>query len=263
MLTSSQKHCLKGIGIRQWVNRSCIPLPASNEILEIQLQTVNSASISATASTQLPVQIPVSIPALVPVPVAEIIPKIEFNLDGWENINQSIVQCQNCKLANACTQKVIGLGNKQADLMIIGEPPGHDEDIKGEPFVGRPGVLFDKILQSIGISRSQVFITNIVKCRPPNNRDPHKDEVQACDAFLRAQIKQISPKVILSVGKVSAQSLLNTTDSVAKLITQNYQLPNSDIPLKVTYPPSYLLRNPTSKATVWQDMKWLQRVLNP
>jgi uracil-DNA glycosylase family 4 len=261
MLTSSQKHCLKGIGIRQWANRSSIPLSESDEALEVQVQTVDSVNISAPASTQSPVKAAVSVPVLVP--VADIIPKIEFNLDGWENINQSIVQCQNCNLATTCTQKVMGLGNQQADLMIIGEPPGQDEDIKGEPLVGRPGVLFDKILQSIGISRSQVFMTNIVKCRPPNNRDPFRDEVQACDAFLRAQIKQVSPKVILSVGKVSAQSLLNTSDSVAKLITQNYQLPGSDIALKVTYPPSYLLRNPASKATVWQDMKWLQRMLNP
>jgi uracil-DNA glycosylase family 4 len=259
MLTSSQKHCLKGIGIRQWVNRSSMPLQVNDEALGVQEQTVKTVNISVPASTPLSAQ--ASRPELVP--VANIIPKMEFNLDSWDNISQSIVQCQNCNLATACTQKVVGIGNRQADLMIIGEPPGHDEDIKGEPFVGRPGVLFDKILQSIGISRSQVFITNIVKCRPPNNRDPHKDEVKACDAFLRAQIKQISPKVILLVGKVSAQSLLNTSDSVAKLITQNHQLPDSDIPLKVIYPPSYLLRNPASKAIVWQDMKWLQRMLNP
>jgi uracil-DNA glycosylase family 4 len=259
MLTSSQKHCLQGIGIRQWVERSSIPLQVTDEVLEVEVQTINSANIAVPASTPLPVQAP--IPELVP--VANIIPKMEFNLDSWDNINQSIVQCQNCNLAAACTQKVVGIGNKQAELMIIGEPPGHDEDIKGEPLVGRPGVLFDKILQSIGISRSQVFITNIVKCRPPNNRDPHKDEVKACNAFLRAQIKQISPKAILLVGKVSAQSLLNTSDSVAKLITQNHQLPDSDIPLKVIYPPSYLLRNPASKGIVWQNMKWLQGMLKP
>lgn len=258
MLTSRQKHCLKGIGIRQWLDRSSIPLRVNDQAFQNEVQIVNSVNISVPGSTSLPVQ--ASIPKLVP--VTNIMPKIEFNLDGWDNINQSIAQCQKCNLATNCTQKVPGTGNKKADLMIIGTSPGYDEDIKGEPFVGRPGALLDKILQSIGISRSQTFITNIVKCRPHNNRDPYKDEVKACDAFLRAQIKEISPKVILSVGKGSAQNLLNTSESFPQLITRNHQLPDSGIPLKVTYHPSYLLRNPASKAIVWQDMKWLKRILH-
>jgi len=258
MLTTRQQHCLKGIGIRQWVDRSSMPLRVPDLDTVVELEAA-SADIAPVAATQA--HVPASTPALVP--VANIIPKIKFNLDSWDNINQSILQCKNCNLASACTQKVPGIGNLQAELMIIGEGPGHDEDIKGEPFVGRSGVLFDKILQSIGISRSQVFITNIVKCRPPNNRDPHKGEVEACSAFLRAQIKYISPKVILSVGKLSAHSLLDTSKSVAQLITQNHQLTDSDIPVKVTYHPAYLLRNPAAKGIVWQDMKLLQRILKP
>jgi uracil-DNA glycosylase family 4 len=263
MLTARQQHCLKGIGIRQWVDRSSMPLQAPDQASIVEIKVVNEARTSVPAAVSKPAQvhIPASPPELVP--VANIIPKIEFNLDSWDNINQSIVQCQTCSLASACTQKVPGIGNTRADLMIIGEGPGHDEDIKGEPFVGRSGVLLDKILQSIGIARSHVFITNIVKCRPPNNRDPHKDEVKACDAFLRAQIKTISPKVILSVGKVSARSLLDTNESIAGLITKSHQLANSEIPVKVTYHPAYLLRNPEAKEVVWQDMKLLQRMLKP
>lgn len=261
MLNTRQQHCLKGIGIRQWVNRSSIPLrvPDLDTVVELEPASAAISPVTATLPTQN--HVPMTSSALVP--VANIIPKIEFNLDNWDNINQSILQCKNCSLSSACTQKVPGIGNLQADLMIIGEGPGHDEDIKGEPFVGRSGVLFDKILQSIGISRSQVFITNIVKCRPPNNRDPYKDEVKACSAFLRAQIKHISPKVILSVGKLSAHSLLDTSKSVAQLITQNHQLAGSNIPVKVTFHPAYLLRNPVAKGVVWQDMKLLQRILKP
>jgi DNA polymerase len=263
MLTTRQKHCLQGIGIRQWVDRSSVPQRLLNQepLAEIEAGSEAIKPVSVAAPVPLEAPVPRSRPELEP--VANITPKIEFNLDSWDNINQSIVQCKNCDLANACTQKVPGVGNRQADLMIIGEGPGQDEDIKGEPFVGRSGVLLDKILHSIGIARSQVFITNIVKCRPPNNRDPHKNEVKACDAFLSAQIKKISPKVILSVGRISAHSLLDTNEPVAKLITQNHQLTESDIPIKVTYHPSYLLRNPAAKAVVWQDMKLLHQMLNP
>ncbi len=195
---------------------------------------------------------------LEPVPV-----RTELCLDTWDDITRSIHQCQACDLAKKCTQKVPGVGDQQADVMIIGEGPGHEEDIRGEPFVGRSGQLLDKMLQAIGISRSQVFITNIVKCRPPNNRDPHRDEVQACNTFLRAQIKQIAPKVILSVGRVSAHSLLNSTRPVGQLIKQIQQLPNSEIPVKVTYHPAYLLRTPSAKSIAWEDMKTLHRILNP
>ena len=249
MLNARQQHCLKGIGIRQWVQR-----PA--------MRRITAAPETATESAVLAETI---IPATTSTvkPAGRISADIEFNADSWNDINRAIHQCQNCDLASNCTQKVPGVGSLQADLMIIGEGPGHDEDLTGEPFVGRSGRLLDKILQSIGISRPQVFITNIVKCRPPHNRDPHKDEVKACDAFLRAQIKYIAPKIILSVGRVSAQSLLDTNDPVGKLITQNHRLADSNIPVKVTYHPAYLLRNPAAKATVWQDMKMLQRILKP
>ena len=253
MLSARQRHCLNGIGIRQWAERGAVARPI---VVPIEEEVAKLVDVKA----QLKIE-----PAekTAPEPIATYIPEIELNLDSWDNINQAIHQCQNCNLASGCSQKVPGIGNQQADLMIIGEGPGHDEDLKGEPFVGRSGLLLDKILRSIGIERSQIFITNIVKCRPPNNRDPHKDEIQACNTYLRAQIKQISPKVILSVGRVSAQSLLNSSEPVGKLISQGHQLSDSDIPVKVTYHPAYLLRNPPAKAIVWQDMKILHKMLNP
>lgn len=249
MLTAKQQYCLKGIGIRRWVERS-----STSARVEDALVPVVEESLAPAVSTKvLPMEPSES--------VTSVSALTETGLDSWEDIVTSIHQCESCDLAKNCTQKVPGVGNQQADLMIIGEGPGHEEDIKGEPFVGRSGQLLDKMLQAIGISRSQVFITNIVKCRPPNNRDPHRDEVQACNTFLRAQIKQLSPKVILSVGRISAHSLLQSTSPVGKLIKEIHRLPESDIPIKVTYHPAYLLRNPSAKSIVWQDMKTLHRIL--
>ena len=251
MLTPRQQHCLKGIGIRQWVERS-----GSSP----GLQAVETAEIRET-----PAELIEALITEVVQPHEQESPAVNApppaRLDTWENITHSIHQCEACELSKNCTRKVPGVGNQQAEVMIIGEGPGHEEDLKGEPFVGRSGQLLDKMLLAIGLSRSQVFITNIVKCRPPNNRDPHANEVKACESFLQAQIKQIAPRVILSVGRISAHHLLNSTSPVGKLIDQVHRLPGSDIPLKVTYHPAYLLRNPAAKSIAWQDMKILHQML--
>ena len=246
-LSPRQQHCLKGIGIRQWVGR-----PASSPAQE----AVDTAEIIEAATKEVIQKDRPEVPEVPDVPAA---PSPE--LDTWDNIIHSIHQCEACELSQNCTQKVPGVGNVQAELMIIGEGPGHEEDLKGEPFVGRSGQLLDKMLLAIGLSRSQVFITNIVKCRPPNNRDPHANEVKACEPFLQAQIKQIAPRVILSVGRISAHHLLNSTSPVGKLLDQIHRLPDSDIPVKVTYHPAYLLRNPSAKSIAWKDMKILHQML--
>jgi len=244
MLTPRQQHCLKGTGIQQWVGRSA-GKSAPEVVPAVESIGVRTEEITRRDRQEIPV---VDAPA----------PPI---LDSWDNITRSIHQCEACELSQNCTQKVPGVGSQQAGLMIIGEGPGHEEDLRGEPFVGRSGQLLDKMLLAIGLSRSQVFITNIVKCRPPNNRDPHSNEVQACESFLQAQIKHIAPRVILAVGRISAHHLLNSTSPVGKLIDQVHQLPGSDIPLKVTYHPAYLLRNPSAKSIVWNDMKILHKML--
>ena len=209
-----------------------------------------------------PVLSPGPVPAALPSsPAPEVEAPLPAKLDSWDSIIESIHACTACELAQNCTQKVPGVGNRQADLLIVGEGPGHDEDIRGEPFVGRSGQLLDRMLAAIGIAREQVYITNIVKCRPPNNRDPKQLEAQQCRAFLEAQIELIEPKVILSVGRVSAHNLLASNLPVGKLIQQMHKLPGTEIPLKVTYHPAYLLRNPSAKAIAWQDLKLLHQML--
>lgn len=237
MLSPRQQHCLRGIGIRQWLGRA-IDNPAPEPIDAPGQEIIEENPVSPAVKLPDPIK-----------------------LDTWDDLTQSVLQCQACELAENCTQKVPGIGSQEASVLIIGEGPGHEEDVKGEPFVGRSGQLLDKMLRSIGLSRSQVFITNIVKCRPPNNRDPHANEVQACASFLQAQIKLIAPRVILAVGRISAQHLLYSTLPVGKLIDQIHTLPDSDIPLKVTYHPAYLLRNPSAKSIAWQDMKILHKML--
>ena len=267
MLTNRQQHCLQGIGIRLWRNRSASETPpVSPSIRESVIDEALDSRITAAPPApayeydRTPPPIPAAVPEEIPTPVTRRIIEIP-TLDSWGAIDAAIEQCNACELSQNCTQKVPGIGNREAGLMIVGEGPGQDEDIRGEPFVGRSGQLLDRMLQAIGIAREDVFITNIVKCRPPNNRDPKVDEAQQCRVYLDAQIKQIAPKVILSVGRVSAHNLLGSNLPVGKLIQQMHQLPDTDIPVKVTYHPAYLLRSPAAKAIAWQDMKLLHRLL--
>jgi DNA polymerase len=267
MLTARQQHCLNGIGIAVWTDRQTTSekKPEAEPVPEI-LSTAEMEDIRRFAQIPEPAHdlpladissdeenaSPSSASAVVEAPV---------RLDSWDSIIAAIEGCNACELAQNCTRKVPGVGSRQADLLIIGEGPGHDEDIRGEPFVGRSGQLLDRMLAAIGFAREQVYITNIVKCRPPNNRDPKQLEAQQCRAFLEAQIAQVAPKVILSVGRVSAHNLLASNLPVGKLIQQMHKLPGTEIPLKVTYHPAYLLRNPSAKAIVWQDLKLLHKML--
>jgi DNA polymerase len=150
------------------------------------------------------------------------------------------------------TQTVFGVGNQNADWLIIGEAPGAEEDRRGEPFVGRAGKLLDEMLRAAGQSREQVFIANVLKCRPPNNRDPAADEAAACRSYLERQIELLKPKIILAVGRIAAQQLLHTDTPVGRLRGRVHHL--GDIPLVVTYHPAYLLRSPTQKRKSWQDL---------
>jgi DNA polymerase len=150
---------------------------------------------------------------------------------------------------------VFGVGNEQADLLVIGEAPGADEDRQGEPFVGRAGQLLNAMLLAMGFKREAVFIANIVKCRPPNNRDPKPEEALACQSYLLHQIELIRPKLILSVGRISAQNLLKTDIAVGKLRGRVHTYGEWGIPLVVTYHPAYLLRSPEQKSKAWQDLQ--------
>jgi uracil-DNA glycosylase len=168
--------------------------------------------------------------------------------------------CTRCKLHTLGRKQVVfGVGNPNADLMFVGEAPGADEDIQGEPFVGRAGQLLTKIIEAIGMKREDVYIANVIKCRPPGNRNPEPDEVDRCEPFLFQQIDAIKPKVIVALGKFAAQSLLRTTDPITRIRGREYKYRNAI--LMPTYHPAYLLRNPASKREVWEDMKRVRAIL--
>lgn len=169
-----------------------------------------------------------------------------------------IKNCQNCALSKSRTQVVFGAGNPRANLMCIGEGPGYDEDRQGEPFVGAAGQLLNKILAAIGFKREEVYIANIVKCRPPGNRDPEPKEVIECLPHLKKQIAMIQPKLILALGRIAAQNLLRTDQSLTSLRGGVHRFEN--IRVVVTYHPAALLRNPQWKRPAWQDVQELRKI---
>lgn len=178
----------------------------------------------------------------------------------WTELVSTIKTCTACRLCETRTQAVPGVGDVQADWLVVGEAPGADEDRRGEPFVGRAGQLLDNMLLALGLKRGQgVYIANVLKCRPPGNRDPEIDEIGACRGYLQRQIELIQPKVILCVGRFAANTLLGRDDKVGQLRGQvhDYQ----GIPLVVSYHPAYLLRNPADKSKAWQDLIRARRAL--
>ncbi len=173
--------------------------------------------------------------------------------DSLEGIRDSMGDCQRCKLCFGRKTIVFGVGHASAKLMLIGEGPGADEDDQGLPFVGRAGQLLTKILASINLSRGEVYITNVVKCRPPGNRKPEPDEIESCDPFLMRQINVIKPKLICALGSVATQSLLKTKESISRL--RGKFMDFHGYPFIATFHPAYLLRNPLDKRLVWEDMQ--------
>ena len=179
-----------------------------------------------------------------------------LSLGEYEN---SISSCQRCPLGKTRISFVFGAGSPKAPLLFVGEAPGRDEDQQGQPFVGRAGQLLTKIIESIGLKREDVFIANIIKCRPPQNRNPLPEEIVACTPYLLKQIELIKPKVICSLGKFSAQTLLQTETPISRLRGKFYDY--HGIKLMPTYHPAYLLRNQSGKKDVWEDMKAIAKEL--
>lgn len=195
--------------------------------------------------------------SLMPVDNAEAVPAEPAagnSLDSLDSLSQQVAACTACGLHKGRRQTVFGVGGGSSGWMIVGEAPGAEEDRLGEPFVGRAGQLLDAMLVAIGLSREQVYIANIIKCRPPNNRDPEPDEVQSCMGWLNQQIELVQPRLILAVGRVAAQNLLRDQTPVGKLRGRKHTLPDSEVPVIVSYHPAYLLRNPQAKAAVWRDL---------
>jgi DNA polymerase len=171
-----------------------------------------------------------------------------------------VAACTRCELHQSRSQTVFGTGNRQADVLIIGEAPGQEEDARGEPFVGRAGQLLDAMLLAIGLQREQVYIANILKCRPPQNRDPRAEEIIHCEGYLHRQIELLQPKVIFALGKIAAQSLLACDSTVSAMRAEQHEY--RGIPLLVSYHPAYLLRKPTEKRKSWHDLLRLKAMLN-
>jgi uracil-DNA glycosylase len=235
---SLRRQYLEAMGIQNWLGRAAAPGPAA-----------------------VPEHKPVALDPAPRVEELSLTPDSDIASLGWDALRSRVKACQACDLHQTRTQTVFGIGNQDADLLIIGEAPGADEDRVGEPFVGKAGQLLNAMLKAIGFNRDQVFIANILKCRPPGNRDPHSEEALRCEPFLQRQIELIQPKVILAVGRVAAQHLLKTDMAVGKLRGRKDTIGEAAIPVIVTYHPAYLLRSPEQKGKAWQDLQRVKRML--
>ena len=189
------------------------------------------------------------------------VPIFRAPAEALAGVKAFIGECTRCKLSGlGRTQVVFGVGRPNADLMFVGEAPGADEDVQGVPFVGRAGQLLTKIIEAIGLKREDVYIANVIKCRPPQNRNPEPDEIATCEPFLFQQIDLIKPKVIVTLGKFAAQCLLRSEEPISRLRGRLFDFRGAK--LIPTFHPAYLLRNPSSKREVWEDMKLVKKLLN-
>jgi DNA polymerase len=180
--------------------------------------------------------------------------------ESWELVAGEVSGCRKCPLHETRTNTVFGVGNRQAQWLVVGEAPGAEEDRQGEPFVGRAGGLLNSMLRGIGLRREEVFIANVLKCRPPGNRDPAPAEVAQCLPYLERQIALLKPRIMLAVGRIAAQNLLATDTPIGKLRGRVHSFGAARIPLVITYHPAYLLRSPTEKRKAWEDLKFARRI---
>jgi len=178
----------------------------------------------------------------------------------WVALRERVAACTRCGLAATRTQTVFGVGDQGAEWLVIGEAPGAEEDKRGEPFVGRAGQLLNSMLRAIGLAREQVYIANMLKCRPPHNRDPLAAEVAECAPYLERQVALLKPKIMLVVGRIAAQNLLQTTVPLGNLRLKVHAYGATKVPVVVTYHPAYLLRTPKDKRKAWDDLKFAREV---
>jgi len=179
---------------------------------------------------------------------------------GWPELQARVAACTRCALHTTRTQTVFGVGSQRAEWLIVGEAPGAEEDARGEPFVGRAGQLLNSMLRAVGLAREQVYIANVLKCRPPGNRDPSGSEAAECLPYLEQQIALLKPKIMLTVGRIAAQNLLRSDVPLGRLRQQVHRFGISQLPLVATYHPAYLLRTPADKRKAWEDLKFAREV---
>ncbi len=246
-LTLSQHRCLEAMDIQIWKRRE------SEGSSSGQAQTGQSQE--NPAQNHPPAGNPVA-PALVNTGN-----KPDDRDDRWKKLQAAVSRCTQCRLSESRTQTVFGAGNPDAELMIVGEAPGSEEDRLGEPFVGRSGQLLNEMLAAVKLQRSDIFIVNILKCRPPENRDPRPDEAAACADFLHRQVECVQPRLLMAVGRIAAQNLLGLTSTLGSMRGQVYSYGRTEVPLIVTYHPAYLLRSPSQKRKSWQDLCLARSIL--
>ena len=238
MDTVRRNQYLQAIGVDVWV-------PRRQPATDIAPATSASAAISASTAAAPP-------QVASPEPVGA---------TTWESLRSEVLACTRCALHSSRTQGVFGVGSREAQWLIVGEAPGAEEDRRGEPFVGRAGHLLDAMLKSIGLSRANnAYIANVLKSRPPGNRDPKPEEVAACMPFLLRQIELLRPRVMLAVGRIAAQNLLATDAPLGRLRGKVHHFGELNTPLIVTYHPAYLLRTPGDKRKAWEDLKFARSV---
>lgn len=240
-----QQQYLQAMGIQTWVRRDAMTEVESSGSSESESQIETVVVPAPVAPESESVRLPVGDDVY------------HYN---WEQLKGAVRQCIACDLHATRKNTVFGVGDEQADWMVVGEAPGADEDRQGEPFVGRAGQLLNNMLLALGLKREQVYIANILKCRPPNNRDPRPEEVVKCEPFLKRQVELVNPKIILAVGRIAAHNLLKTDSSLSQLRGRCFYYGDNDTPVVVTYHPAYLLRSPKEKRKAWQDLLFAQAV---
>jgi len=237
--------CLQAMEIDIWVPRQS---PASVSI---------DLPVPVSTSTDLPIESITPVPDL-PSTVASLTPDLS---EKWKTLQHQVIHCTACELHQTRTQTVFGIGHQQARCLFVGEAPGADEDAQGEPFVGRAGKLLNAMLYAIHIPRESVYIANILKCRPPDNRAPAQHEMVHCTPFLQQQIMLIQPKLIVALGAVAAQYLLSTKTTIGNLRGKRFEYIDTGIPLIATYHPAYLLRSPLQKRKTWEDLQLIYEMM--
>jgi len=251
MLLPPRQQYLDALGIDLWVSRTSAPA-AGQPLAAAAIRARAPAPPEASANAA-----PVAVPPAVQLPQSA--PAAGPDAPLWQALREEVLTCTRCPLHLTRTQGVFGVGPQLADWLVVGEAPGAEEDRRGEPFVGAAGQLLDAMLKAIGLDRtSNVYIANVLKSRPPGNRDPKPDEVSACMPYLQRQIELLRPKIMLAVGRIAAQSLLGTDAPLGRLRSQVHHF--GAIPLVVTYHPAYLLRSPGEKRKAWEDLKFARGV---
>jgi DNA polymerase len=235
---STRDRYLEALGVDVWKSRGRRAPP---------LEAAAIGALDAPPTLNAPATVPLAAPAA--------------EESSWEALRAQVGVCTRCELSQTRTQTVFGVGNRRAEVMVIGEAPGADEDRQGEPFVGRAGQLLNSMLRAMGHARETVYIANVLKCRPPGNREPRPTEVACCLPYLQQQVDMIQPRLMVAVGRVAAQNLLGTDTPLARLRGLVHRFGTRATPLIVTYHPAYLLRSPTEKRKTWVDLKFIRAEL--